>query len=324
MINKLKTLIEDLKKETRPVYIQCHDYPDPDAVSSAFGLQYLFSEMGLESLLIHEGHIQRDALRHMISHLNINLRHASEYNLSDNDKIVIVDACVGNNNITNLVGDEIAIIDHHQRNKNSKIDNIGYVDIRDRYGSCSTIIFEYLVALEINIPKEIATALQVGILVDTAGLTRSGCANDIDAYSALHKLADMDYVNDTLRNNIQISDLKNFTEAIEKATYSGQAAFYYFKTGCSQNLMGIIGDFLLSLHEIKFVCLCARNTATINISVRSEEPAWNAALIIQNALKDVGYGGGHSHMAGGEFSDPETFNAESFFEKIENALIQVD
>ncbi|MDH3348020.1 MAG: DHH family phosphoesterase [Desulfobulbaceae bacterium] len=320
-MNNLKILIEDLKKNTNSVYIQCHDYPDPDAVSSAFGLQYTFSEMGLKSLLIHEGHIQRDALRNMISHLNINLRHASEYDLNDNDKIVIVDACLGNKNITNLVGDEIAIVDHHQLNKNSKIEDVGYVDIRGQYGACSTIIFEYLTGLEIDIPKDIATALQIGILIDTAGLTRSSCPKDIDAYSELHKIADMEYVNETLRNNIQKSDLKNFTEAIEKATFSGQAAFYYFNNGCSQNLMGIIGDFLLSLHEIKFVCLCARNTETVNISVRSEEPDWNASLIIQNALKGVGYGGGHAHMAGGEFSDLSKFDKKSFFKKIENLLI---
>ena len=320
-MQNLKLLIENLKNENKPVYIQCHDYPDPDAVAAAFGLQYLFFEMGLESALIYEGHIQRDSLRNMISHLNINIRHASEYSLNDSSKVVIVDACLGNKNITDLIGNEIAIIDHHKLDNNSTVEDMRYVDIRGQYGACATIIFEYLTALEIDIPKDIATALQVGILIDTASLTRSACSKDIDAYSELHKIADMDYVNVTLRNNIQKSDLKFFNEAIEQATFSGRAAFYYFKNGCSQNLMGIIGDFLLSLHEIAFVCLCAKNTEKINISARSEEPAWNASLIIQNALKGVGFGGGHAHMAGGEFSNPERFDEEVFFEKVENSLL---
>jgi nanoRNase/pAp phosphatase (c-di-AMP/oligoRNAs hydrolase) len=320
-VNKLLILIEDLKNAKETVYIQCHDYPDPDAVSAAYGLQYLFSEMGLKSSLIHEGRIQRDSLKNMISHLNINLRHASDYDLRKIDKIVIVDACPGNMNITNLTGDEIAIIDHHKMNNNFIVEAVEYVDIRERYGACSTIIFEYLKALKVDISKDVATALQVGILIDTAGLTRSACAKDIDAFGELHKIADMNYVNETLRNNIQKSDLKFFNEAIAKITFSGRAAFYYFKNGCSQNLMGIIGDFLLSLNEIKFVCVCAKNTKRVNISLRSEEPAWNASQIVQNALKDVGYGGGHAHMAGGEFSDPDGFDEKVFFEKIENSLV---
>jgi len=166
----------------------------------------------------------------------------------------------------------------------------------------------------------VATALQVGILIDTAYLTRSACAKDIDAYAQLHKIADMDYVNLTIRNNIQKSDLKFFSEAIDKTTFSGRAAFYYFKNGCSQNLMGIIGDFLLGLTEIDFVCVCAKNTKSVNISARSEKPGWNASLIVQNALQGVGYGGGHAHMAGGEYSDPDTFDEQVFFEQIKRSL----
>lgn len=321
VVNNLRILIEELKSGKGTVYIQCHDYPDPDAVAAAFGLQYIFSEMGLQSSLIYEGQIQRDALKNMISYFHINLRHAKEYGLKSNGKIVIVDACRGNKNVTHLIGDEMAIIDHHKMNNISAVEGVGYVDVRGQYGACSTIIFEYFRALEIDIPKDIATVLQIGILVDTAGLTRSASSKDIEAYSQLHKSADMDYVNATLRNNIQISDLKFFNEAIYKTTFLGRAAFYYFENGCSQNLMGIIGDFLLGLQEIVFVCLCARNTEAVNISVRSEKMSWNASSIVRNALKGVGFGGGHAHMAGGEFSDPDKFEKTVFFEKINKYLI---
>jgi len=81
-VKKLQALIEYLKSVNDAVYIQCHNFPDPDAVSTAFGLQSLFSGMGLKSSLIHEGRIQRDALKNLISHLNIDLRRANEYTLT--------------------------------------------------------------------------------------------------------------------------------------------------------------------------------------------------------------------------------------------------
>ena len=34
-----------------PVYIQTHNFPDPDAIATAFGLQKLLEEYGITSIL---------------------------------------------------------------------------------------------------------------------------------------------------------------------------------------------------------------------------------------------------------------------------------
>jgi hypothetical protein len=49
---------------------------------------------------------------------------------------------------------------------------------------------------------------------------------------------------------------------------------------------------------VDFVFLCARNNGAVNISVRSEAPRWNAAFIVQEVLKGLVFGGGHSDTAG--------------------------
>ena len=66
-----------------------------------------------------------------------------------------------------------------------------------------------------------------------------------------------------------------------------------------QNLLGILGDFFISLEEAEFVVLCARNANVINVSVRSEREDWNASRVVQKALDGIGFGGGHADMAGG-------------------------
>jgi hypothetical protein len=76
-------------------------------------------------------------------------------------------------------------------------------------------------------------------------------------------------------------------------------AFCWFPDGCNQNLLGILGDFFISLEEAEFVALCARNTDVINVSARSQKEGWNASQIVQAALSGIGFGGGHGDMAGG-------------------------
>ena len=45
-----------------PVYIQTHNFPDPDAIASAFGLQKLLGAYGVESRLCYDGKIDKLSL----------------------------------------------------------------------------------------------------------------------------------------------------------------------------------------------------------------------------------------------------------------------
>ncbi|MCP3874300.1 MAG: DHH family phosphoesterase [Desulfobacteraceae bacterium] len=112
-------------------------------------------------------------------------------------------------------------------------------------------------------------------------------------------LADTDYVNSILRNNIQIDDLKQYRFMLNHMECADRMAFCYFPQGCDQNLLGILGDFLLSLDKIDFVALCAHNKDRINFSLRSEAAEWAADAIARQILQGIGFGGGHAEMAGG-------------------------
>ncbi len=308
-------LLADMLKDEGLVYIQTHNFPDHDAVASAYALRFLLAQRGVSSALIHEGDIQRDSLLLLIGELNITIKHSSEYSITESDKIIIVDGCKGNKNVTDLIGDEVAVIDHHEIGPGAVPDDVQYRDIRPQYGACSTIIYSYYRDLDLEMPQTISTALMTGLLVDTALLTRGVSEEDVIAYSNLYRTSDIPFVNAVLRNNIQQKDLTFYKRALEKMRIQDRFAFCYFEDGCNQNLLGIIGDFFLSLNEVDFVLLCARNMNSINFSLRSEVRKWNAAMIIQDILKDIGFGGGHSDMAGGIIKDTKDFSEEEFFQK---------
>lgn len=299
------------------IYIQTHDYPDHDAIAAAFALQYILKHSNISSHLIYEGDIQRDSLKEMIRVIGIEIKHNQHHSLQMEDNIIVVDGCVGNKNVSDLTGNEICVIDHHEV---KEPDSVSFCDIRSEYGACSTIIYTYFKELNIEIPRNIATALMIGINIDTSLLTRGVSLNDIEAYSDLYKIADITCHNSLLRNFIQTKDLRFYKYLIEHVIIEEKIARCYFPKGCNQNLMGILGDFLLALEEVEFVILYAKNNMKINFSIRNENENWNAAEIIQKSLKGIGFGGGHFDMAGGIINDINLFDENIIVSLFQQAL----
>lgn len=316
IMSQIQRLISSINTE-HTLFIQTHNFPDHDAVASAFALKQFFLNFHIKSNLVYEGEIQRDSLKNMIKSLKIDIRDSKEYELSADDKIIIVDGCKHNKNVTDLIGDEIAVIDHH--NVDSP-DDVPFCDIRSDYGACSSIIYSYYEESGIEIPHTVATALMIGINMDTALLTRDVSAHDVSAYSNLYSLADMRMVNTILRNYIQVKDLKFYKDAINNLKIRKNFAFCYFQDGCNQNLLGILGDFVLSLKEVDFVVLCAENKRKINFSVRNENADWNAAAFIERVLEGIGFGGGHTDMAGGIITNLSLFNENKIYDSFISQL----
>lgn len=306
---KILDFINEIKNEQR-IFIQTHNFPDHDAVASAYGLSELLLRFGIKTYIVYKGEIQRDSLNKMIEKLKINIGKYEEFDIRAEDKIIVVDGCKGNSNVEELDGDEILVIDHHEVNKT---ENVRYRDIRSSYGACSTIICTYYKELEEHMSKDVATALMIGLNMDTAQLTRGVSKEDVAAFHFLYTEANMLLVNSILRNYIKTSDLNFYKFLLNKIKFNSSIAFCYFENGCSQNLLGILGDFVLSLEEIDFVILCAKNNEVVNFSIRNEKRGLSAANIIQEVLEGIGFGGGHIDMAGGIIKDITKFNEEKIY-----------
>ena len=278
------------------VFLQCHDFPDHDAVASAFGLQAILEAFHVDSLIVYEGDIQLESLQNLITDIGISIHKVRDTQLDEFDKVIVIDGCKGNKNVTDLLGVEIGVIDHHITDAP---DDVPFADIRPELGSCCSIIHTYFIEAEIEPSISVATALMAGLLVDTALLTRGVSATDVDVYASLYRRADVTLVNSLLRNKIQVKDLAFYKTALDRVDVSNNIAFCHFPEGCNQNLLGIIGDFFLALIEVDFVFLSADNGETVNISARSETLPWSAAKIVKDVLPDGGFGGGHAEMAGG-------------------------
>lgn len=291
------TFIEQLRRLPE-VVIQAHDFPDHDAISSAFAFGYLLETQGIKTRLVYNGIVDRISLQKMIEVLAIPIIHASEAGLTEEDKIITVDGCIGEKNVTDLPGDEIAAIDHHEVTAPK---GLWFSDIRPEYGATATIMFEYYQALEVSMPRNIATALQVGLAIDTANLTRGFVDADLRAFEYFHSVADQDLVGRICRNSMQQKELIYYQKMLEVLARHGNVAFAWLEEGCPKNMLGILGDFVLGLDEVDVVILAATAGECVHLSLRSESSNINVSTLVRDVLlhNNVGFGGGHSHMAGG-------------------------
>ncbi len=280
----------------RPLVIQAHDFPDHDAVASAYALAGLLRENDIEARLCYGGEIQSDSLTEAIRLLEIPISSCTELGLSDDTQIVVVDGFIGNRNIQGMPGDVIGVIDHH---KPPTEPDSPYWDIRPHYGACSTILYEYYKIAKLDMDRPTATALLMGLMMDTGFMTRGVTPVDLEAFAKLFFTGDWQTGSRLLKNSLSLNDLAVFREAINQCVVAEDFCYVPIQKETTPEVMALIADFFLGLREIHFVVVVEPEREEYRISVRSEDYGRPSDVVIRKALEGIGAGGGHVHMGGG-------------------------
>lgn len=296
-MNKFQELIKHIK--SKHVYIQTHNFPDPDAIASAFGLSVLLKSVGFDSSICYKGKIERFSTNGLIEKLNIEMTNLDDISeMEESDEIILVDSQKGNSNIVDAKGDEIICIDHHPSFEVNTCFDYRYSDIRPEVGACSTIIASYFIENNIPMDSRVATALLYGIKMDTMGLSRGVSPLDVDMYQHLFKLSDMEIIKSFEHCSLNYKDLQAFASAINSIKIYDNISFANSGYNCPEALIATISDFMLDLVEIDFSVVYSIKDDGIKLSVRSGGKI-NAGTVTNDALAGIGGGGGHASMAGG-------------------------
>lgn len=287
-------LVELLKGHK--TYIQTHNFPDPDAIASAFGLQHFLRQHGVPTEICYDGKVEKLSTRKMFTVFGIEVLSADEIDdMTEEDYIVTVDSQKYNANLTDFIGDEVACIDHHPTYQEC---TYAYKDVR-LVGSCATLIAEYFYKTNTPITPEVASALIYGIKMDTADFLRGVTDLDVDMFAWLYHHADQELIQEMYKNVMGIEDLKAYGAAIDNIHVYDGVGFAMIPFDCPDALIAIISDFVLSLDIVEVSVIYALRPDGIKFSVRSEIAAVDAGALVRNALREIGSGGGHKQMAGG-------------------------
>ncbi len=311
-MTKLDELASILKNAPDEVFIQPHNVPDPDALASTFGLQFLLGKKGVPTKIVYESEVEKANSLKMLELFGIELYLPGEIEtLGKEDWTVLVDVQKDNSNVTDLVTEEVAAIDHHEY-----MGDKGYrfEDIRPEVGACSSIIARYFVENNIDIPSNVATALLYGIFMDTDNLTRGVSDLDIEMFYHLYNKTDIALINDLKGNQISKLDLVDYAKAFSTVEVYDQLGFLCLDNG-NDSLLGAASDIVITIAGVNVVVAYSIRDSGIKFSTRSINRKIKANLLVRSILDGVGFGGGHESMAGGflplENLDPDK-NLDTF------------
>ena len=305
------------------VFIQTHNFPDQDAIASAFGLQYLLQQFGVPSTICHHGPVERAVTANMVSELGIEMlsdeNESANTPMCKNDYIITVDSQKGSGNIDDLIGCEVACIDHHPTFV--EVDDYKYKDVRI-VGSCSTIIADYYRECGVEMSEGVATALLYGLKCDTRNFTRGVTRLDVEMYNYLFPKSNNQLIRRYQAAEIEYSELNAFSDSLRNIEIYDEVGFAFLDFPCKEGFIATVSDFILDIDLVKFVVVYTRRPHGFKFSVRSELDEFDAGAIVSEALKDVGLGGGHKAMAGG-FAEEEKVLEKSidFKQVIQNLFL---
>lgn len=296
MGTRLQTLVALLQTAPGEIFIQPHDAPDPDAIASAFGLHYLLSRHGLKARIIYGREYEKMDARRMVALLGIELSMAAEAaSIESEDWVVVIDGQSGNTNMADLHCVEVAAIDHHVLRADA---SYRFLDIRPEVGSCSAIIADYFFENQEIPPRLVATALLYGIFIDTDSMTRG--VTDLDAlmFYRLYAFAEPEIFRRLRSSQLTLRDMATYADAFRTVEVYGRLAFLRL-ADADDSLVGAANDIVLSLDEIDASIAYSVRSDGVKISVRCKVDDIHGDELARAIAGDLGFGGGHVHMAGG-------------------------
>jgi nanoRNase/pAp phosphatase (c-di-AMP/oligoRNAs hydrolase) len=304
--------------EPGTVVIQTHDFPDHDAAASAFALGELLRRKGYDVRLLYRGVIRSHSLNAMLSELGINLKRVQKTAGKDLDMCpcIVVDGNPANTNARPVTKFLLGVVDHHG---NASVPDCPFTDIDTNSGSCSALVARYWEEMGLLPEKNIATALLMGIEMDTDFLSRRVSRLDVDALHRLFFRADWEFSAGALKTSLSTKDLPSLKKLMTNFKIRGNIFFSIIDVDTSQEVISILADFFLRFREILVTIIIETEGKTFHVSVRSRDPRISADRIVREALKDLGSGGGHDYMAGGLIDSGAVISEDELFQRFLDA-----
>ena len=311
---ELAALLEKHKGERHAIVLQ--DYPDPDAISSAWAHKLIAARFGIESVLLYEGRVSHQENLALVQLSDIELlRFAEGDDLKQYQGTIFVD----NQGTTASLTDRFAaanvrplvIVDHHERQDVIEAD---FTDIR-KIGATATIYTQYIREglLELNKGDaqhvRLATALVHGIRSETSGLVRAR-EEEMEACTFLTPLIDHSLLEDIL----SVKRAKQVMDVIRQALENREIRENYSISGVGflrsedRDSIPQAADFLLTEENVHtaivYGIIIKSDREMVVGSMRTNKVTLNPDEFLKEALgaMETGryYGGGRRGAGGFE------------------------
>lgn len=174
-VEKMAPIILEEIKKANNILLHCHPSPDPDSIGGALALQGVMKQLDKKVTIIHGDSSKKDEFNYFPGYNEIIEENFFTVDLSKFDLFIICDSAdismVSSLNPVNFPENlKTIVIDHHHANP-------GYGDINlieGFYPANCQLLYDLFKIWKIEINREIAFCLYMGIYTDTGGFKYSG------------------------------------------------------------------------------------------------------------------------------------------------------
>lgn len=301
--------LDDIALKKRHAVIFLHDNPDPDAIASGWALHHFFKKRyNLHSVITYGGLIARAENASMVRYLHIPLTPVSEVNISSTDLIALVDTQprIGNNSLPRKLVPHV-VIDHHP--KRLKI-RVPFEDIKTDYGASVTILYEYILRTNIEIPPSLATAIFYALSAETQDLGRDAGESDQKAYMDLFPVANKRMLSNISHPRYNREYYTILVRGLKNALISNHISVAHLGDVPFPDYIHQIADILLTCENVRWSLCSGWYRNVLYLSLRASNPRAKAGIIVRKIIGSMGRAGGHDMMAGGKLEYLGDLNPE--------------
>ena len=296
-MNEVYKKAMELINDSTSIYITAHTSPDGDAVGSAFAMYLALKKMGKDVHVIMPKYSDRFNFLEEIKHAE------KKADIEEYDLCIVVDSSSIDRVAMSQEDFDKAkkkiVIDHHL---NSKIESDIMIEDSKSPATCQ-IIYEFLTSQKIEIDKDIAKYIYMGMLTDTGSFNYQNTTSRTHRIVAdlLDKGIDFAYickmVNDTMKENrlkliaYAINNIQTFKDGKIKYAKIENSILDTFEID-EEDAEGIV-NYLRCIKGVD-IAIYARGLkdGTYKVSLRS-----NGNVDVSEAAMKLG-GGGHINAAG--------------------------
>ncbi|MFH1626198.1 MAG: DHH family phosphoesterase [Pseudomonadota bacterium] len=293
-------LMETVKRR-RTALILTHNNPDPDSIAAAMALKHiLFKTKRIQSIIGYGGIIGRAENRAMMNNLKIDMTPVSDVTFTKDKMIALIDSQpgAGNNPLPKKVKADI-VIDHHAPLR-VRTREAEFYDVRVKYGSTSTILTEYMMALNLPFNKRIATSLYYGIKSDIDNLARDRVPADFEGLQLLFPHVSISLLTKIEHSKVPKEYFQKFATGINNAVVFRDVVVSDLKDAANSDIVSEMADFLIRMERIRWSLCFGTIGNQLILSIRTSSRSKWASNIATALLRRRGTGGGHHRSAAGK------------------------
>jgi nanoRNase/pAp phosphatase (c-di-AMP/oligoRNAs hydrolase) len=297
--SKTERLMEALQGPG-PVLILPHTDPDPDALASALALGHLVEARAANPTQVaYTGIVGRAENKALLRYAGQQVKRLSSDQLRGAGRIALVDTQPGaGNNALPVDRRPAVVLDHHPLQEATA--QAEYAEVRPELGATSTILWEHLQAVGLELPKPLATALFYGIKSDTMGLGRGASPQDVAAYFGLQPRIDVEALVQIERAEVPAEYFNSFARALQSTRLYDGVAITELGPMRYPDLAAEVADLLSRLEDARWVICLGTFRENLIVAVRSRSQRHGAGRLARVMVGDRGTAGGHGSYAGGQ------------------------